>query len=166
MEIWDILDGKGKKTGKTVVRGAPMLPGEFNLVVHVWIRNKQGRYLITKRAHEKELYPDLWDTTCGAVLSGEMSLEACLRETKEETGIDLEPGSGRLIDRLKRQYAHQWDFADVWLFPADVAIEDVAMQPGEVSDARWADPQEILGMMERGEFVPSAEYFEDLFIER
>ena len=36
--------------------------------------------------------PGLWQTVCGKVEANESSIEACRRETKEETGLDLGEG--------------------------------------------------------------------------
>jgi len=33
--------------------------------------------------------PGLWQTVCGKVEANESSIEACKRETTEETGLDL-----------------------------------------------------------------------------
>ena len=88
MEIWDIYDGSRRKTGRTAVRGERLGEGEFHLVVHVWIVNGKGEYLITKRSPNKP-FPGMWECTGGSALAGEDSLGAALRETKEETGITL-----------------------------------------------------------------------------
>jgi hypothetical protein len=38
MEIWDILDINGNKTGKTKIRGHKLNKSEYHLVIHVWIK--------------------------------------------------------------------------------------------------------------------------------
>ena len=35
--------------------------------------------------------PGLWQTVCGKVEANESSINACIRETIEETGIDIDP---------------------------------------------------------------------------
>ena len=45
MELLDIRDKNGDKTGKTTERGKPMAQGEYFLVVDVWIINKKGRII-------------------------------------------------------------------------------------------------------------------------
>ena len=50
MELWDILDEKGNKTGRTMVRGNRIKRGDYHLVVHIWAKNEKGEYLIQKRA--------------------------------------------------------------------------------------------------------------------
>ena len=64
--------------------------GNFNISVHVWIINTEGEFLIQKRSANKKKFPNMWSMMGGAVLSGETSEEACIRETDEELGIMLE----------------------------------------------------------------------------
>ena len=46
-ERWDILNEQGVLTGKTAVRGIGALkPGEYHLVVHIWILSDDGKILI------------------------------------------------------------------------------------------------------------------------
>jgi dATP pyrophosphohydrolase len=47
-------------------------------------------YLLLKRAEEDQLYPGIWQWVTGAILDGEKSLDAALREFREETGLMAE----------------------------------------------------------------------------
>ena len=56
IERWDILNEAGRPTGRTVVRGnVSFRPGEYHLVVHIWIISSRGRFLIQRRADDKKL---------------------------------------------------------------------------------------------------------------
>ena len=48
MEIWDILDENGNKTGKTIDKADPMsrAPGVYHQGVDVWIINSENKILI------------------------------------------------------------------------------------------------------------------------
>lgn len=78
MELWDILDIEGNKTGKTIERGQTMLENEYMLSVHIYLRNKEGLYLIQKRSEKKDKLPGIWDVTLGSVVSGEDSKTTAL----------------------------------------------------------------------------------------
>lgn len=148
-ELWDVYDENRVKTGRLHRRGDYLKPGEYHLVVHVWMRNRQGKFLITKRAPNKG-FPNMWESTGGSALSGDDSLTAAIREVKEETGLTLCPERGQLVmSERKSDY-----FRDVWLFCQDFALEDVVLQPGETTDCRWADWEEITAMYNKGDFVP------------
>lgn len=163
MELWDILDEAGNKTGKTIERGKPMGKDEYHLLVHVWIKNSNGEYLITKRAANKAHLPNLWETTVGAAVIGDDSLKAALREVNEEIGINLSPTKGKCLFRLKRQHHDLHDLVDVWLFKEEVDISEVIYQPEEVCGAKWATPEQIKALTALGEFADTFSYLEELF---
>ena len=50
MEICDVVDEFGTRTGRVVTRGTELALSEFYLVVHVWIRDENSNYLIQQRA--------------------------------------------------------------------------------------------------------------------
>ena len=49
-ELWDIYDKNRNITGKTIARGELMAEDEYHLVVQVWIKNDENKWLISKRA--------------------------------------------------------------------------------------------------------------------
>ena len=81
-EYWDIYDENRVFTGKRIKKESEAAPGEYRLIAHVWIRNKQGQWLITKRS-EGQPYAGWWEPTSGSVRSGETTLDAALREARE-----------------------------------------------------------------------------------
>lgn len=163
MELWDILDKSGTKTGKLIKRGDPIEKGEYHLIVNVWIKNSNGDFLISKRSPYKTLLPNMWETTCGAVVINENSLSAALREVKEELGIDLSPANAEYLFRTRRDHIKFPDFTDVWLFTEDVNINDVILQQNEVSSVKWSSPDEIYDMIKFGEFTDTFKYINNLF---
>lgn len=58
-------------------------------VVHIWISDGNGSYLIQRRSPNKRAMPGVWTVTGGRVNAVEDSLRAANRETFEELGIDL-----------------------------------------------------------------------------
>jgi len=151
-ELWDVYDENRILTGDTVKRSShPRNKDEYHLVVHIWIKNKSGEWLISKRTPNK-FYPLLWECTGGSALAGESSLDAALREVKEELGIDLPRDSGCLFKSIKRT-AYQ-DFCDVYVFDYDCSIDDLTFQENETCDAMWASSEEIHRMIKTKEFIP------------
>ena len=80
MEIWDIYDINGQKTGRTIERGKRLEEGDYHLGVHIWPKDELGRFLIQKRAPHLDLLPDTWAATGGSAFAGEDSLSAAMRE--------------------------------------------------------------------------------------
>ncbi len=151
VELWDVYDDMRNHTGRTHARGVEMRPGDYHLVVNVWIRNAKGAYLLSRRAPDKQPFPDLWECTGGSALAGEDSLTAALREVKEELGIALDPDGGRLFRTEKRVDDHK----DSWLFDREVDLADVLFQAGETCDARWADLPQLRAMAASGDLAPT-----------
>ena len=146
-ELWDIYDEDGEKTGRIQRRGDPFREGDRHLCVHVWVRNLSGDYLLTKRAPGKAM-PGLWECTGGSAISGESSLDAALREVREETGLRLDPEKGQLLFRMSKDHYH----CDVWRFRQNFDLEDVVLQPGETADARLAPARTIRRLHALGQF--------------
>ncbi len=159
MEYWDILDENGNKTGQLHRRGDPMPQGVYHLVVHVWIMNSKGEFLLSKRSPEKDA-PLLWEATGGSAVAGDDSLTAALREVREELGISLDPSKGERIRSGLRQGYYWVDWCDVWFFRHDCDISTITLQPGETCDAKWATIDEIERMVEDETFVPTFDYLQ------
>jgi ADP-ribose pyrophosphatase YjhB (NUDIX family) len=60
------------------------------------IYNNHGIYLSKRLQPEKPMY-NLWQVVCGKVEKGESTLQAVLRETKEETGLEIGRNNTQLI---------------------------------------------------------------------
>ncbi|MDF2485656.1 MAG: hydrolase [Herbinix sp.] len=156
-EIWDIYDENRHPTGRTHRRGDVLPKGEYHIVVHVWLKNSKGEYLITKRTPNKG-FPNLWECTGGSALSGDNSLTAAIREVKEETGLIVLPENGKCIMSVRQENS----FADIWLFNQDFDIKDVVYQPKETCGAKYATMDEILAMNKAGTLVPFS-YLDEFF---
>jgi 8-oxo-dGTP diphosphatase len=63
--------------------------GDFGISVKAFIV-KEGKLLILKRIKGEVHYADKWDIPGGRLLVGEDPYEGLKRETKEETGLDVE----------------------------------------------------------------------------
>jgi 8-oxo-dGTP pyrophosphatase MutT (NUDIX family) len=92
MELLDILDINGNKTGKITECKKPMVleQGEYYRIVDVWIKNKENAFLISKRVPTAQPEPNRWQPTTGCAVVGDRSITAAIREVKEELGILLE----------------------------------------------------------------------------
>lgn len=164
MELWDLYTEDRKPTGKTHIRGEELPDGLCHLVVHVWIKNSKGEYLISQRAASRPTYPLLWECVGGSVLTGETSLEGAIRETKEEVGIDLSPNNGSVLFSKVRSIIdgkRYNDIMDVWLFHYDGEVSLDNATTDEVAQVKWMTPAEIGTLRDSGKFVESLNYFFD-----
>lgn len=163
VEKWDILDKEGNPTGNTTLRGKfPLKPGEYHLVVHIWILSKDGKYLIQRRSDTKKLMPGEWAATGGAAISGEDSFTAAKRELLEELGISMNELNAKKAFRIKRRNS----LLDVWITECNLPAEELVLQESEVAEAKWVTGKELKNMIKCGEFHNYGnEYFNRMFYE-
>ena len=103
MELWDIYDENKERTGATMKHNDwNMKPGEFHLTVLGVLMRPDGKYLITRRRMDKEWAAGWWEVPGGGVRAGEDSLDAVIREIKEETGVDVTEAEGGYAFSYKR----------------------------------------------------------------
>jgi 8-oxo-dGTP pyrophosphatase MutT (NUDIX family) len=148
-EYWDVLDENRNPTGRKHRRIDDMLPGDYHLVVRAWILNSKREFLITRRAFNKIGFPGMWEVPSGSATAGEESLEAVIREAKEECGLVLLPENAKMFSSYRRHNS----FYDNWLFKQDFALTDVVLQEGETIEARAISWNGIAAMIEKDEFI-------------
>lgn len=137
-EFNDVYDKNRNLTGRLHLRGTPWKPGEYGLVVCVWVYDGKGNILLTRRAPEKS-FAGTWENSGGAAKAGETSLQAIARELFEETGIRAGEEEFLLLDRGRDSFTHY----DYYCLKRDTPIRDIVLLPGETDDARWASFSEI-----------------------
>lgn len=157
-EYWDLLDGQRQPLGRLHRRGDPLPEGCYHQVVHVWTRDREGRFLISRR-HPQKHFGLFWETTGGSVLAGEDSRAAARRELEEELGVTVDASQGALLMTQRRER----DFYDVWMFEWNGDLSQLKLQAEEVVEARWATYEELCALEEAGTLVPSLKYFHELF---
>lgn len=147
MEIFDLYNRCGEKLNKTMVRGENNLPGEYHKVVHIWIQNSRGEYLIQQRNKPGDYHPYQWAPTAGAVISGENALDAVVRETKEEIGVDLNKDKIIFVKRYFVKHPKCNHIIEQFVVEQDVNIEDCKIDSTEVKAVMYASMDEINQML-------------------
>ena len=140
MEIWDLYDRDGKKTGETWERqwgNFRTIPeGRYHLVVDILVQHVDGTFLLTKRHESKDVYPGYWEASAGgSAVSGEEPLVAAKREMKEETG--LESDDFTLVNVSFRDPSHSMFYS--YLAVVDCDKDSVVLQEGETVEYKWVD---------------------------
>lgn len=137
-ELWDLTDEQGNRSGRTHRRGAPDWPaGYFHIVAATCVVRADNRVLLTKRAASKD-YPLTWEFPAGSALAGETSVEAAIRELREETGLSAERPTMRLVGRFTEPRA----LLDLFVVRI-VDTSGLSLDPEEVTDAEWVTLDEV-----------------------
>lgn len=149
MEIWDILDKDGNKTGKTIQKGEKIPEGYYHLGADIWIINSENKILIQKRSPQKRQSPNVWAMTGGSVIKGETSLQTIEREAQEELGVQLDMNDVQLVKHYKT--GEVW--LDTYLVRQNINLDDIVMQEMEVSEVKWATYDEVEQLFINGKFL-------------
>jgi 8-oxo-dGTP pyrophosphatase MutT (NUDIX family) len=156
LEYWDIYDANKQLTGRTMKRNDWCLKdGEYHLTVLGVVVNRDGKYLITKRAADKAWAAGWWEVSGGAAMAGESSEQAVAREVLEETGIDVSGAEGGYVFSYHRENPGQGDnyFVDIYKFILDFDESMVHPQESETDGYMLATVEEIKKFGEQGLFL-------------
>ena len=146
MELLDVYDDNGRRTGKVVERGKKdqdFLPDEHIAVAIIYIENSKGEFLIQKTSKQKG---GIYSSTGGHVIHDEEPIDTIKREVKEELGIDISKDNivdlGYLI----------FDFPIRFIFylKKDIDLKDVVLQEDEVESVSYMTEKELKDVINKG----------------
>ena len=157
-EIIDEYNHMGEKIG-TVDKEVAHKKGLWHKSVHVWILNNENRILIQKRCTDKKLYPNTWDASfAGHINAGENSIEALIREGKEELGIDVKIENLNYIftnrEELKYMNIESREFVDIYILRQNVELERIVFQEDEVSNAKYVTIDNFFDIVKNKKIMP------------
>lgn len=147
MEFVDIYNDFGEKTGKTLGKDEVHSKALIHKGVCVWIMNSNNEILLQTRSSHV-MFPNMLDISfSGHIQAGETSVEAAIREGKEELGINLELENLQYLFSC-REYAgmegyFENEIDDVFLYRADIPIEDFNFSDNEVKDVSYVSIDEL-----------------------
>lgn len=143
MQEWnDIYDENRNLTGRVHQRGKPWMPGDYGLVVCVWVYDGEGHLLLTRRAKGKS-FSGTWENSGGAAKAGETSRQAIARELFEETGIRA---AEEEFEFLYSDRDHS-TFYDFYCLKHKIPLKDIVLLPGETDNVMWASFSKVHWMI-------------------
>lgn len=113
---------------------------------------KNGKYLLLKRASHSKSFPGMWDFPGGKHNPGETPFESVIRETKEETSFDIQPGEEIKTMSYKDD---KYDLLFHYFIPKSIS-EDFKLSPDH-SDFMWITKED----MKNFKLHPSVKLFFD-----
>ena len=152
MELFDILNEDGTKTGIIRERGVAHLDGSLHATVHIWIvrPNEKSGYdiLLQRRSHHKDSNPDCLDiSSAGHISVGDDYLPSAIREAKEELGLTLKLENLVEVGFHRRKFRGEFygrpfrdnQLSKVYLYIEAIDITQLTLQEEEVSEVIWMD---------------------------
>ncbi len=111
------------------------------LIVHTLIVNSKGEILMLQRAEDEKVLPLFWDIPGGTLEDGEDPAMGAIRETKEETGIDIS-GIRLFFHTSNVDVAKNKQFVRL-IFTAKLDTDSVVVNPSEHQKYAWVEPTKI-----------------------
>lgn len=146
MEMIDVLNEKGEKTGEVVSREDVHKLGLWHKCVHIWIVNDKKEILLQKRSEQKATHPNMWTTaTSGHLSAGDSSIQGAIRELSEEIGLEVNEDELQYLFTVKESEVNnnpekhiiENEITDVYLIQKNIDITELKLQEEEVSDVKW-----------------------------
>ena len=150
MELLDVYDNEGKKTGRIVERDTykeNLSKDEHIGVAQIFIENDKGDFLIEESAKTTGFK---YLPVSGHIISGETPKEAIIREAKEEIGLDISNEDVKdvgsfIIDRPVRF---------IFYLKKDIDLTTLKLQPEEVENVSYKSATEMMYLIEKGLMHP------------
>lgn len=157
-EIIDEYNNIGEKIG-TVDKEIAHEKGLWHKSVHVWIVNDKNEILLQYRCADKKLYPNTWDVSfAGHISVGESSVEAVIREGKEELGIEVNLDKLNYVftnrEEIKYKEIDSKEFVDIFILKQDIKLDKIEFQKEEVSDAKYVSIDEFFKLAKENKIMP------------
>lgn len=105
--------------------------------IHVLIK-KDDKFLVLKTSKIKKEEPETWDLPGGSIEFGEQPIDAAIRETREEAGIDVDVN--RIIGVWALEAKGNWS---VELIALGTTKNDNVVVSSEHSEYMWLTLEEI-----------------------
>ncbi|MBR6113519.1 MAG: NUDIX domain-containing protein [Bacilli bacterium] len=170
MELLDVLDENGNKTGEVEERSEVYRKGLWHRSSHIWIINDNNELLVQRRNPYKATFPNLWAiSVAGHVDSGETSLDTAIRELKEEVNLDVNPNELEFLFTIKRETPYKDSFLrvfdDVYLLRKNIDCEQTKLQVEELTDIKYVYYEYLEDIFKEGDkdYVPYTEEHKKLF---
>ncbi|WP_299524088.1 NUDIX domain-containing protein [Winogradskyella sp.] len=165
-EYIDIVTQDGEPTGKIALKSEAHKHGWYHNTIHLWLYTKGGEILLQQRSHKKVIHPLLWDVSAaGHIDAGESFVEAALRETKEEIGLQLQAEALTKIGIKLHESSYEDgkiqdnEFHQVYIAELKVSLENLIPQENEVEALKLVSLNEFEILLENSatnlHFIPT-----------
>lgn len=154
-EEWlPILNEDGNVIGKMPRSVAHNGSKILHPVVHMQVLNSKGELYLQKRAANKLVQPNKWDTAVGGHVASDESIELSLkRESLEEIGLN------KFSVKPFKQYLWESDLEKEMVFGFITTTNDqLKPDPAEVSEGKFWKFSEIESNLGKDVFTPNFEY--------
>lgn len=188
MELLDIIDEDGSKTGIVRERTVAHRYGSMHATVHMWVVRQAGgnigsesvdaddhrcgnwEVLLQKRSSTKDSNPGCYDiSSAGHISAGKEPLPSAVREIGEELGIKAVPEDFLYVGtRIKKSCKEFYGkpFIDnqlsyIYIYKGAVDTDTLRLQEEEVESVEWMPLDTVMQRLDDPDF-PNCIYLEEL----
>ena len=165
-EFIDIVTKDGEPTGRTALKSEAHKNGWYHNTIHLWLYTSKGEILLQQRSRKKAIHPLLWDVSAaGHIDAGETFIEAALRETKEEIGLQLNTEDLTKIGVKLHESSYDDgairdnEFHQIYIAELKLDLEHLIPQENEVEALKLVTFNTFESLLEHSEtnhhFIPS-----------
>ena len=148
-ELLDIYDENNQSLGFTKPRFLVHQDGDWHRVVHVYVINDQGQYLVHLRSPYKDLKPDCWDTHFGGHLTSGMNYEqGAITEIEQEIGLKINPQLLITGDIVKHSSSFNKEHGQRYFYRFNGKLSELSFNDNEVIAVKWLSFAEIMKTIE------------------
>lgn len=151
-EIFPLVDAEGRVVGSATREQCHSGSMLLHPVVHLHLFNSVGELYLQHRPAWKDIQPNRWDSGVGGHVDfGEEVLDALIRESREELGVEgFEP---QFICSYVFQSERERELVNVFmtLFDGEVSPTE------ELDGGRFWSSSEIFDSLDKGIFTPNFE---------
>ncbi len=166
MENVECFNEKNESLHQTLPRSAMKNADVYFRVLHAWIRNDAGEFLVQKRAKKDDSNPYMWAFTTGMPEPFEDPLEGLIREVKEEIGWQSQKADWQFV-KIVPTHVHPYKtFA--YIYETRLNELKTFQKNGEVSTIEWWDLKTIQDAIKNNRFwdypalLNAASYFQEV----
>ena len=146
MELLDVYDSLGNKTGRVVNRDNKdefFNKDEHIAVAIIYIENDKGEFLMQKTSKEKGGH---YSSTGGHINHGEDAFNTIIREVKEELGIDISNDNIISLGHICVDFPVRFMF----YLKKNINLNDIVLQEDEVESVSYMSVDEIRNLLDKG----------------
>jgi len=139
-------------------------PGFYHKPVWIWAINDKHEILIQRRAANKKIEPNKWDSSCaGHVIAWEKTIDWAVREVYEELGVETKKEDYKficeyIIDEL-------FMIGQVFLLKLNLDVNEFKLQKEEVAEVKWVTYDEFKKLFYSKDFVWNDINYKDLVLD-
>lgn len=159
-EMVVLCDDNGTPTGTALKAEVHTTDTPLHLAFSCYVFNRDGEFLVTRRALSKKTWPGIWtNSACGHLAPGETALEAVERRVPHEIGVPV--GSLEDIVCALPEFRYravdsrgivEWEICPVFVATLKEGVE-INPREDEVDQLAWTNAEHLIAAVDAAPYA-------------